>query len=87
MKLIDIELSDTSPARKMRDIMCKLWSNFAKTGNPGNEIWKPIENASELNYLILDTELKMEKNVNGKRMNFWRKIYKTWNKDFLKPKL
>lgn len=75
---------EDSPAFKMRSFMCKLWTNFAKHGNP-HESWAPVE--KDLNYFILDTVHKMEKNVNKSRMDFWRRIYRQYNSDFLKPKL
>ena len=66
--------------------MCDLWVNFAKSGAPTNDLsWQPVD--KELNYFILDHNSKMERNVNKSRMDFWRKIYKQSNKDFLKPKL
>ena len=79
--------------------MCKLWTNFAKYQNPTPEFnnplditWKPVEHCSNnsktvnLDYLVIDCEPKMEKNVNGSRMDFWRNIYKTWNSEFIKSK-
>lgn len=64
--------------------MCKLWADFAKNQAPV-AAWKPVDD--DLNYFILDIEPKMEKNLNKARMDFWRKVYRQCNKDFLKPKL
>jgi hypothetical protein len=66
--------------------MCELWTNFAKYGNPTvHSTWAPVE--GDLNYFILDAQPKMEKNLHAARMDFWRKIYRQSNKDFLTPKL
>lgn len=70
----------------MRSLMCKLWTNFAKYGEPTSDLsWTPVD--ADLKYFILDSEPKMEKNLNKARMDFWRRIYRHWNEDFLKPKL
>lgn len=95
-----LDLSKDSPAAKMRSTMCKLWTNFAKYQNPTpafnnplDVVWNPVKfhdpnsKTVDFDYLVIDEESKMEKNVNGERMNFWRNIYKTWNMDFIKPKL
>lgn len=95
-----MEVDENSPENKMRTTMCKLWTNFAKYhdptpkfDNPLSFVWKPTEcvdkNATDINfdYIILDRELKMEKNTNKSRMDFWRSVFKTWNQDFAKPKL
>lgn len=80
--------------------MSKLWTNFAKYRNPTPEnynpldvTWKPTEkcdpksNDLNLDYLVIDKHSEMKRNVNGDRMNFWRGIYKTWNMEFVRPKL
>lgn len=85
-KFFDIDITESSPAYQMRNLMCKLWTSFAKNREISSDFsWKPVD--EELNYFILDSEQKMEKYVNKARMDFWRKIYRQWNSDFLKPKL
>ena len=95
-----LDLCESSPAVTMRSTMCKLWTNFAKYQNPTpafdnplDTVWHPVQFADrnaktiDFDYLVINEESKMEKNVNGYRMNFWRNIYKTWNIEFIKPKL
>ncbi|XP_070492888.1 juvenile hormone esterase-like [Chironomus tepperi] len=95
-----LDLCEKSPAARMRSTMCKLWTNFAKYQNPTpafdnplETVWNPVQFSDpnsktvDFDYLVIDEESKMERNVNGDRMNFWRNIYKTWNMDFIKPKL
>lgn len=71
-----MDLSENSAAYKMREKMCKLWTNFTKFGNPTSDFsWKPMEVIDDLNYFILDdTDVCMEKNINKVRMDFWRRL-------------
>ncbi|XP_076656402.1 esterase FE4 [Halictus rubicundus] len=69
-----------SSAEKMMNIMTKLWTNFAKDNNPTSKLddditvnWEP--RGDENNYLIIDTELKMGKNLFQDRMDYWKKKY------------
>jgi len=80
----------------MRETMCKLWTNFAKYGDPTPEGSNPLpfkwnhikaSDEKEFEYLILDDEVKMEKNLHRERMDFWRNNYQKWNGGFLKSKL
>lgn len=62
----------------------RLWTNFAKYGNPtidkdgllDNVLWKPVEK-NHLNYLEIGEFLELKRNPedNG-RMAFWDEIYK-----------
>ena len=80
-----MDLSENSAAYKMREKMCKLWTDFTKFGSPTSDLsWKPV--IDDLNYFILDTVVGMEKNINKERMDFWRKSYCQWS-DMLKSKL
>ncbi|KAG5678134.1 hypothetical protein PVAND_007832 [Polypedilum vanderplanki] len=96
----DLDFKENSPTAVIRSILCKLWTNFAKYNNPTpknkNPLsfeWQPANNVDknvtkiDFDYLIIDENFKMEKNVNKRRMDFWREVYKTWNSDFVKPKL
>lgn len=80
--------------------MCKLWTNFAKYGNPtpDNEdrldfIWSPIKEIEShenfhLDYLEIDNNLmQMKRNPDAKRIQFWRQMFETYNDGFLKAKL
>ncbi|KAK9746434.1 Carboxylesterase family [Popillia japonica] len=60
--------------------MVKLWTNFAKSGNPNSEEfkdinWKPIE-PTKLHYLDIGENLSMGVNPEYDMFVFWDKIYK-----------
>lgn len=65
----------------------KMWTNFAKCGNPtpeldeklNNIVWKPIENEKIDNILGLDNELKLIKNLEEERVKFWDEIYEEYS--------
>lgn len=69
--------------------MCRLWTNFAKYGNPTpkdsspiNETWLPVERADEysFNYLSIHNEgFEMKRNLNAERVEFWRKQFDRFN--------
>ncbi|XP_044253151.1 uncharacterized protein LOC123004101 [Tribolium madens] len=60
----------------------KLWTNFAKFGNPTPDqndqllqvVWKPITNP-EIHFLDIGNELKMMSDPYSKRIQFWEKLY------------
>lgn len=70
--------------------MTRLWTNFAKTGNPNskendgllNVEWKPVTK-SEMHFLDFDNELRVGVNPDGERMAFWDDIYEeySWTKN------
>ncbi|XP_033332359.2 esterase FE4 [Megalopta genalis] len=69
-----------SSAEKMTNIMTKLWTNFAKDKNPTSNMdeditvnWEPT--TEEHDYLRIDRELKMEKNLLQDRIDYWKKKY------------
>lgn len=80
-----VQLEESSRENKMRKIMCKLWSNFAKFGDPTPEEdnplpfkWTPV-NASygrepKIDCLVINDDLKMVKNLNKNRIDFWRDL-------------
>ena len=92
-QVIDIPVSETSREHKMRAIMCKLWTNFAKYGNPTpiehnplDVTWNPVEPSDqELNHMILCDQSHMIKNLNDDRIQFWTKIYEKHNGSLLDP--
>ncbi|XP_065225808.1 esterase FE4-like [Planococcus citri] len=54
--------------------MTSLWANFAKNGNPKQDLWKP-STSSEPRYLRIDRELTLvEGKVYGKRLQFLRDL-------------
>ncbi|KXJ83277.1 hypothetical protein RP20_CCG007797 [Aedes albopictus] len=86
-----------SRADRMRAKMCKLWTNFAKTGNPSSSgmefSWEPYELSNDcndnvrVNCLQLDENVAMVENPCRERLNFWKNLYQKYNGSFLQPKL
>lgn len=64
--------------------LSKLWTNFAKTGDPNskdtllNVEWKPAI-ISEINFLDFDETLTIGIDPDGDRMSFWHDIYKKYS--------
>ncbi|KAJ6641267.1 Juvenile hormone esterase [Pseudolycoriella hygida] len=99
--LVDkVILQSDSREVKMRNILCKLWTNFAKYGDPtpdhDNPVpfkWTPLlpieANQTEitLDYLVINDDMKMARNLNKERMDFWRKIYRKHNEKFIRSRL
>lgn len=89
-----VEVEKDSPAYKMRQTMCKLWTNFAKYGDPTPDDslpfkWTPLDkqNPTDTNCLLINETTEMVKNPRKDRIDFWRNIYKQWNENLLNPKL
>lgn len=95
-----VGVTEDSREHKMRKLMCKLWTNFAKYhdptpdhDNPLNFKWQPVKPVAsdaieiDFDYLVLNDEVRMERNLRKERMDFWRRIYRKFNKDFAKAKL
>lgn len=65
--------------------MTKLWTNFAKSGNPNpttkdpliDVVWKPIEN-NKFNYLDIGEKLKASIDPEKERMAFWDQIFRDY---------
>lgn len=59
----------------------KLWTNFAKYGNPTptkdefGVIWDPVLIPDEMGIMNIGSEFKMEKNPNGETIKFWKHIF------------
>ncbi|RVE47727.1 hypothetical protein evm_007616 [Chilo suppressalis] len=74
-------LVSTQNEIKVLKKMVRLWTNFAKTGNPTptksddvlkSLVWQPIDKASDnLKYLHITKNFRMEMNPLGKREKFW----------------
>ncbi|XP_017761096.1 PREDICTED: esterase FE4-like [Eufriesea mexicana] len=70
-----------SSAEKMANILTKLWTNFAKDGNPTSKFdtdisvkWEPVE--IDDSYLNINQELKLEKNLMKAKYDYWKNKYK-----------
>ncbi|XP_022823733.1 venom carboxylesterase-6-like [Spodoptera litura] len=67
-----------------RTRVIKMWTNFAKTGNPTPDpddpllwiTWDPVESKEKLNYLSIGQELTKGRNPFQERMKFWDKLHK-----------
>lgn len=63
--------------------MTKLWTNFARNGNPNsttrdpviNVVWKPVE-IDAFNYLDIGEKLEALVDPEKERMAFWDSIFK-----------
>lgn len=54
--------------------------------------WTPVNPTTNgeqfvLDYLEIDHTIKMDKNPDDERIQFWREVYRKYNKHFLQPKL
>lgn len=102
MRLANYDVKPDTEASRVRQLMCRLWTNFAKHGHPtpANDEslpfrWQPVDKiapsaASEsfrLQCLDIAAEPKMITDPAKERIDFWRTVYKRWNDDFLKVKL
>lgn len=67
--------------------LVKLWTNFAKFGNPTPEldekldraIWKPVSNGSVDAYCVIDKVIEMKDNEEKDRVDFWHKVYEDYS--------
>ncbi|XP_055620728.1 esterase B1-like [Toxorhynchites rutilus septentrionalis] len=81
-----------SRADQMRTVVCKLWTNFAKTGNPTPEgcglsfVWKSYDRLN-VNCLNLSDTIQMMDKPYHEKLEFWRDLYTRYNGSFLMPKL
>jgi len=70
----------TEDDTKMIDLMVTYWSNFAKYGNPtpfkdaGIANWTPVQ-PDQKNYLDIQLEPSMKKNLAAERMLFWERMF------------
>ncbi|XP_050358467.1 juvenile hormone esterase-like isoform X2 [Nymphalis io] len=74
---------------KMRERLLRLWTNFAKSGNPTPDenhylpvTWLPVTK-DNLYYLNIGNELSLDSNPDQEKMEFWDelygKYYKIWD--------
>jgi cholinesterase len=80
--LQDVLLDPESPEVQTTRRLVRLWTNFAKTGNPtpGHDsmldvIWSPAT-TSDLTYLNIDKELTMRCGLRNENVHFWEQTYK-----------
>ncbi|CAK9820725.1 Esterase FE4 [Anthophora plagiata] len=71
----------SSASERMTNILTKLWTNFAKDRNPTSKMdeditlsWEPIGNDN--NYLNINQELKLEKDLLKDSHDYWKNMYK-----------
>nr|AHJ81347.1 carboxylesterase [Locusta migratoria] len=68
------------PAKDMEVVkaMTKLWTNFAKTGNPtpNDDLvhWPRVTSDTKLEYLEIGKKLEVKKGLLEERMEFWRSL-------------
>lgn len=94
-----IPIFASAEATRIRNTMCKLWTNFAKYDDPTPPnaqfpfVWSPVKHVDRnspfnLDFLNIDDEqIGMQKNPHELRMNFWRKMFKKYNDGFLNANL
>ncbi|XP_055610912.1 esterase B1-like isoform X2 [Uranotaenia lowii] len=101
MRMAPVDVEPDSPEARVRGYMCRMWTNFAKHGNPTPPEdtslpfrWDPVNKLEpdsreefQLQCLDISEAPKMITNPDKQRMDFWRGIYKRYNESFLKPKL
>ncbi|XP_062543904.1 esterase B1-like [Armigeres subalbatus] len=76
-----------------RSTICKLWTNFAKHGNPTptdggiDFVWAPVKPVSDSQFVLdaaeLNDELKMVQNPFGERVQFWRELFARYYDTYL----
>ncbi|XP_058835397.1 carboxylic ester hydrolase-like isoform X2 [Topomyia yanbarensis] len=83
--LMGTEVEVGSRADQFRSTMCKLWTNFAKCGNPTPEgggldfVWELVKPVNDSEFTLvaadLNEECKMVENPFMERVQFWRELY------------
>lgn len=72
---------------EMSKRLCHMWANFAKHGKPSDS-WTPVQRQKrsangelepfQLDYMQIDREIKMQRNPDAERIDFWRSMYKRY---------
>ncbi|XP_039755091.1 esterase FE4-like [Pararge aegeria] len=80
VKIYEQNIAMDSKAFKMIDRVTKLWTNFAKYGDPTPDDllgvkWSPYT-MNEQSYLIIDEHLSASKAPDSKVFDFWESIFK-----------
>ncbi|XP_062543894.1 acetylcholinesterase-like isoform X2 [Armigeres subalbatus] len=100
-RMAPVKVEPDSPEARVRYYMCRMWTNFAKYGNPTPPEdsslpyrWDPVQKISpeskeefKLDCLDISEKPKMVTNPDKHRMDFWRSVYKRFNEGVLKVKL
>ncbi|XP_053689265.1 acetylcholinesterase-like isoform X2 [Sabethes cyaneus] len=100
-RIAPLDVAADSLEARVRYYMCRMWTNFAKYGNPTPADdsslpfrWDPVTHIDpnskedfQLDCLNIDATPKMIKNPDKNRIDFWRGIYRRYNEDILKVKL
>nr|AQY62740.1 carboxylesterase [Pieris rapae] len=80
------DVEQTPQDLTIRERMVRLWTNFAKSGNPTSEdnyylavTWKPVTK-DNLYYLNINNELSVGTNPDKDRMDLWDDIYAKYYK-------
>lgn len=74
----DPEVTKDDPALVVRERFVKLWTSFAKSGNPTarkvvGQKWNRV-GGDDLEFLDMGKELRQRKNPNGERMAMWNSL-------------
>ncbi|XP_055610914.1 venom carboxylesterase-6-like [Uranotaenia lowii] len=88
-------IDSDSDAFAYRQQMCKLWTDFAKFGEPTPDDsagfrWQPLNTDTDdfhLNALELNKIPKMIVDPFAERFNFWKALFKQYNGGHLNPKI
>ncbi|KHJ81712.1 hypothetical protein OESDEN_18600 [Oesophagostomum dentatum] len=73
----------TEADNRMIDLMTRLWTNFAKYGNPNGPyedstvldfMWEPTTKADSSKYLRISEKCEMRSNYEERRAEFWKNI-------------
>ncbi|CAJ0609031.1 unnamed protein product [Cylicocyclus nassatus] len=73
----------TEADHKMIDLMTRMWTNFAKYGNPNGPyedstmldfLWEPTTKSDCAKYLRISEKCEMRSNYEEKRAEFWKNI-------------
>ncbi|KAL4711245.1 hypothetical protein ACJJTC_019086, partial [Scirpophaga incertulas] len=86
------DVEPSSQDLKMRERMVRLWTNFAKSGNPTPDenhyltvTWVPVTQ-DNFYYLNIGTELSLGSNPDKIKMDFWDEVYSKHFKIWQQPK-
>ncbi|EDS43765.1 esterase B1 [Culex quinquefasciatus] len=84
-RMMDTNVEPGSRADRFRSTMCRMWTNFAKFGNPtpadgGVDFdWKPVPPVEDGGFTLvaadLNEESKMVENPFLERIQFWRELF------------
>ncbi|XP_075981093.1 venom carboxylesterase-6-like [Anticarsia gemmatalis] len=85
-----LNLPSEQPELKVLKKLVRLWSNFAKTGNPtpnkDDQVlkkisWEPFSNETDFKYLHITKVLKMKSNPLGERRKFWQDFLEKYSQE------